>query len=184
LVGEYTSFAVRHIVTHSSAVEVRSELFFIISRFPRMTVDKTHQSLKQCQDLNNDIRSLIRNEVVTILTSGNSKEKTMPEAKAQQVAIYLEKLLYLGSSSYSEYSNLETLRFRLKKVVADRRQIGPADETDNFQFNKVPSFEKVQPEPYNPVFLSSPQGHLTSDCMPTSDMMSRRFHTVCRSCHL
>jgi hypothetical protein len=127
-----------------------------------------------------NVRDLIRNEVLTILTCGKTKEKRLSEAKAQQVAIYLEKKLYVGSSSYSEYSDLETLQYRLKKVVSEGRlDCHRGDVKD--QITKVQrSYQEVESESHHPVFFSSSQGHLVTTTSPNL-MINRRFHKVTRS---
>jgi hypothetical protein len=118
-------------------------------------------------------RDLIRDAVLLILIGkGNMKED-----KARKIAFHFEKMLYLGASTFSEYSNLKTLKLRLKKIAVEAQDQLSLRNATSKQKQTASQLEEYKAEPFNPVFTCQSLSHPDRDLRICSSM-SRGVHRV------
>jgi hypothetical protein len=109
--------------------------------------------LVECQGVHREessARDLIRDAVVLILLGGERRK--MNAKKAQQIATHFEKILYLGASTFSEYSNLKTLKLRLKKVATEAQEHLSLRNATTKPKKVFETIQEFKAEPFNPVF--------------------------------
>lgn len=70
-----------------------------------------------------NIRNIIRKHIESILLIGRSNEKNynnkqqLSQSKIYEITLFIDNLLYTQSENFHEYSNIETLKDRLKSVA-------------------------------------------------------------------
>lgn len=94
-----------------------------------------------------NIRNLIRKHIKRILILGNERKRNqyiinnneyesfpsnnkIDNEKFLKIAIYIENLLFFQSSNFNEYSNIETLPHRLKKLALQYYQYDNCESKD------------------------------------------------------